>query len=82
MSVRLRNLTTRLVIVRLNSGRACHLGPRASSEPLMLAEVNNNAKILKLEKLHVLRSEKPSAAPSSKMKKKARPKKKRKEIIA
>jgi len=48
MSVQIKNLTNRPVLIRFNSGRTLHLAPNAISTGIMEVEVNSNAQIHKL----------------------------------
>ncbi|OPY75269.1 MAG: hypothetical protein A4E63_00380 [Syntrophorhabdus sp. PtaU1.Bin050] len=54
MSVRIRNLTQRPVIVRCNSGEALHLAPGIVSALIPDAEVRDNPKIEKLTTQYVI----------------------------
>lgn len=54
MSVEIQNLTSRPVLLRLNSGKTLHLMSRATSTEIGDAEVNNNTKVRKLRDRHVI----------------------------
>ncbi|OPY75227.1 MAG: hypothetical protein A4E65_03608 [Syntrophorhabdus sp. PtaU1.Bin153] len=54
MSVRIRNLTERPVIIRCNSGEALHLAPGIASVAIPDAEVRDNPKIQKLVNQYVI----------------------------
>ena len=54
MSFKIENLTTRPVLLRLNSGQTLHLAPRTISAELIDVEVENNPKVLKLKDLCVI----------------------------
>jgi hypothetical protein len=50
----IRNLTNRLVSIRLNNGRTLHLPPRFLADKIEHALIMNNAEIKKLEERHVI----------------------------
>ena len=54
MSVVIENLTSRPVLLRLNSGKTLHVTSRATSTEIGDAEVNNNTKVRKLRDRHVI----------------------------
>jgi len=54
MSVEIKNLTNRPVLMRLNSGRSLHLAPGAASPEVVDTEISNNAKVTKLQGRHVI----------------------------
>ncbi len=54
MSVTIENLTTRPVLLPLNSGQTLHLAPRLTSAPLLDVEVEQNAKVEKLQGQNVI----------------------------
>ena len=54
MSVEIQNLTSRPVLLRLNSGKTLHLMSRATSTGIVGAEVNNNIKVQKLQDRHII----------------------------
>jgi hypothetical protein len=54
MSVRIRNLTQRPVIIRCNSGEALHLAPGIASDVIPDAEVRDNPKIRKLVNQYII----------------------------
>ncbi len=70
MSVEIKNLTNRPVLMRLNSGRSLHLAPGATSTELADTEISNNAKVEKLTGRHVIAlnavSKRAHRAPSAK----------------
>jgi len=45
MSVKIRNLSKKLLIVPLNSGKTIQLGPGETSQPVEDREVNGNQKL-------------------------------------
>ncbi len=49
MPVKIENLTTRPVLLRLNSGQTLHLAPRTISAEVYDVEVENNPKVQKLQ---------------------------------
>jgi hypothetical protein len=54
MSFKIENLTTRPVLLRLNSGQALHLAPRTISAEIFDVEVENNPKVQKLQDRRVI----------------------------
>ena len=62
MSVKIRNLTNELVLVRCNSGVTLHIAPRAESEELMDVEVAQNPSVQKLLDRHVVALQKEEKA--------------------
>ncbi|MCP4428740.1 MAG: hypothetical protein GY803_30005 [Chloroflexi bacterium] len=54
MPVKIENITSRPVLLRLNSGQTLHLAPRKTSEEIREVEVSNNAKVQKLQERHVI----------------------------
>src|SRR5262245_41200659 len=50
----LKNLTNRLVSIRLNNGRSLHLPPKFVSSDIDDALIMNNAQVKKLEEKHFL----------------------------
>ncbi|MDH3974194.1 MAG: hypothetical protein OEV42_07930 [Deltaproteobacteria bacterium] len=54
MPVKLKNLTNRPVLIRLNSGQSLHLAPRVISADIPDVEVKSNAKVEKLRKRRVI----------------------------
>jgi hypothetical protein len=54
MQIKIKNLTNRTVLLRLNSGHTFHLAPRSTSSPILMQDVNGNAKIKKLKNLNVI----------------------------
>ena len=54
MSVVIENLTSRPVLLRLNSGKTLHVRSRATSTEIGDAEVNNNTKVQKLRDRHII----------------------------
>lgn len=49
-----KNLTNRLVSIRLNNGRTLHLPPKFFSDEIDDALIMNNAQVKKLEERHIL----------------------------
>jgi len=54
MPVKIENITSRPVLLRLNSGQTLHLAPRTTSKEVREVEVSNNAKVQKLRERHVI----------------------------
>ncbi len=54
MSKEIENICNRPVQIRMNSGNNLHLGPKAIETNILNAEVENNAKIEKLQKLNMI----------------------------
>ena len=54
MPLKVKNLTPRPVIFRLNSGGTLHLPPSATSSDIQDVEVKNNAKVQKLVQRNVI----------------------------
>ncbi len=54
MPVTIRNLTSRPMLVPLNSGETLRLSPRQTSQELAEAEVNDNLKINRLRGRHAI----------------------------
>ena len=54
MNVKVKNLTNRPVLLRLNSGRSLHLAPRAVSHDIRAAEVDGNGKAEKLRARRII----------------------------
>lgn len=54
MSVEIKNLTQRPVLMRLNSGASLHLSPGMTSPEIVDEEVTRNAKVEKLQSRHVI----------------------------
>ena len=54
MPVNIENLTSRPVLLRLNSGRTLHLAPGATSSEIRGVEVNKNDKVKKLRARRVI----------------------------
>lgn len=54
MTVEIKNLTDRPVLMRLNSGASLHLSPAATSPEIVETEIRNNEKIKKLQGRHVI----------------------------
>lgn len=74
MPVKIQNQTKKPVLLRLNSGKTLHLAPNAISSELRDAEVDNNAKVQKLQDRLVItlhKIEKIERQPTESIKKKA-----------
>ncbi len=54
MSIEIKNLTSRPVLMRLNSGQSLHLAPGATSAEVLDSEVSNNPKVTKLQGRHII----------------------------
>ena len=54
MVVKIKNLTNRPVLLRLNSGQTLHLPPDFLSNEINESLINNNAKVKKLEDGHII----------------------------
>lgn len=54
MPIKIKNLTNRPVLLRLNSGQTLHLPPRIFSNEIMDVEVANNVKVKKLQEQFVI----------------------------
>ncbi len=54
MHVEIENICNRPVSIRFNSGIYKHLGPNAIETNILNVEVENNAKIEKLQKLNII----------------------------
>ncbi len=54
MPVEIKNLTSRPVLMRLNSGTSLHLSPGATSSEIVDHEVSNNEKVIKLQGRHII----------------------------
>ena len=54
MPVKIENITSRPVLLRLNSGQTLHLAPRTTSKEVREVEVSNNARVQKLRDRHVI----------------------------
>ena len=61
MLVNIKNQTTRVVMLRLNSGQTLYLGPNTSSEKISETEVRDNSRLRRLEERGII--ERPKVEP-------------------
>jgi hypothetical protein len=71
MPITIENLTNRPVLLRMNSGQTLHLSPRTTSGEIVDADVQNNAKVQKLEGRRVIALHKEEERPTRSRKSKA-----------
>jgi hypothetical protein len=80
-SAKIKNTSSQILMIRLNSGKTIHLAPKEESGPINKIELVNNPVIKKLESRNWISAvEKKAARPESKPKPKKKPRLKLKKV--